>query len=504
MSFLAYAGLALASKWLEPKISIFVSLLCAFFLDILSLSFALSYVIIGNVDFNFAYRMSLPWTHSFATAIVWSIVAMLMTGGILIFRHLKNKPTIKIPKASILGYSSVVALIVFSNWLIDFIAIPSNWGEGLPLSIDGYKTVGLGLANTIPRSIALQIGVLTIGIVLYLLKNKSKIIKSKAWQTHNPGLFKSFIIVFSLSFILLGIGLFFVIDAGLTNNNVYLYYSNLYEDKATNFLIQPSSITTQIPKDVPYMDKNLLVIVNITISSDSYFVKNTPIQINATASYNQSADCDIVINNIYVRPIGSTTVYPNEYSATGYSSNNYPCSLILWRMEQENISKFNTASEYCIFENSGPISFNIDISLSTKYGEWEKIKNWYDERGAVFENEYSIIVTPDVDKLKILSSSELTEKEQSNLHSIAEQRREALKVRLQTIETAILTQQQANNERSDKTNIGLTFVIMFLAVVEISFIIYEQSKDEELCAKYYQKKARKRINKEKKGLKAIA
>jgi hypothetical protein len=97
-----------------------------------------------------------PYSHSLITAILWSVV------GAIGYR----------PICKWLGYTYsksaafVIGLAVFSHWILDFIAHPRD----LAIYPDKWK-VGLGLWNYRDPEFALEIALLTGGIVLYLARN---------------------------------------------------------------------------------------------------------------------------------------------------------------------------------------------------------------------------------------------------------------------------------------------------------------------------------------------
>lgn len=90
-------------------------------------------------------------------SLVWSVVAAVI--AYLIYRDRRT--------------SSVVGLVVFSHWVLDFIVHP---GE-LPLLFNGSPMVGLGLWTSGPGliiSIILEFALLAGGIALYLFARKRR------------------------------------------------------------------------------------------------------------------------------------------------------------------------------------------------------------------------------------------------------------------------------------------------------------------------------------------
>jgi hypothetical protein len=97
-----------------------------------------------------------PYSHSLVAAILWSTVAAIGYK----------------PLCGWLGYlykksaAFVVGAAVFSHWILDLIAHPRD------LAIyDNTWKVGFGLWNHRDREFALEIGLLGVGIILYLTRN---------------------------------------------------------------------------------------------------------------------------------------------------------------------------------------------------------------------------------------------------------------------------------------------------------------------------------------------
>ena len=144
-------------------------------------------------------------------------------------------------------------------------------------------------------------------------------------------------------------------------------------------------------------------------------------------------------------------------------------------------------SSYCIFQSNQSVTFNVKVLMSQNYEMQGKMNSWLKENNMLFQDEYSFNVT--LSDLKIKSVTQLTDQEHSNLQAMANQRQQMLQMKLQAMQTAMLSQDQAHQDSAEKMNLGLTFVIMFLALVELSFIIYEHSNDDERKDQYYTKKS---------------
>jgi len=106
-----------------------------------------------------------PYSHSLIAAVLWSGVAALCYK--LLCRWLGY------------GYTKSAALVVgaavFSHWLLDLIAHPHD----LPIC-DNTAKVGFGLWNYRGPEFALEIGLLALGIALYLARNVMPAIRKRA------------------------------------------------------------------------------------------------------------------------------------------------------------------------------------------------------------------------------------------------------------------------------------------------------------------------------------
>src|SRR5205823_809353 len=100
----------------------------------------------------------MPYTHSLIGALVWSALAFLVY---------------KVASRTKVGAALIVALAVFSHWILDLIVHRPD----LAIYDDTFK-VGFGLLNYKGAEFAMEIALLVIGIALYLKRN---VIKS-AWR----------------------------------------------------------------------------------------------------------------------------------------------------------------------------------------------------------------------------------------------------------------------------------------------------------------------------------
>lgn len=150
MAGMAHLGVGLAAKRWGNRVPLWVLLVAAYLIDIIwGIFFAF-----GVETYPSAGQPS-PWSHGLLMACVWTLLAAAAAWFIF-----KDRRT-----------GLFIGFIVFSHWLIDFIAKPMLFGfpndVGVTLLLDPSRTYGLGLWST---SLGQNIGEyvpLAIGIVIY-------------------------------------------------------------------------------------------------------------------------------------------------------------------------------------------------------------------------------------------------------------------------------------------------------------------------------------------------
>ena len=150
--FLAHFGVAFAAKRAAPKTSLGTLVLAAQLADILWPIFLLlgwekvriapGITRVTPLDF-----VSYPWSHSLVAQIGWAIV--LGAGYFAIRRDGRG--------------AAVVGACVPTHWLLDYIAHRPD----LPL-VPGGAGYGLGMWNSLPLTLAVELGLFGIGILIYL------------------------------------------------------------------------------------------------------------------------------------------------------------------------------------------------------------------------------------------------------------------------------------------------------------------------------------------------
>ena len=150
--FIGHAAVGLASKQLAPRVSLGTLIAAPFALDVIWPLLVLAgaehfRVDPGNTAFTHLDFYDYPWSHSLLMAAVWSL---LFAAG-----HFASK---RDRRAAI-----VLAAGVISHWLFDFITHRPD----LPLFPGGPKT-GLGLWNSRPGTLLVELALFATGVALYL------------------------------------------------------------------------------------------------------------------------------------------------------------------------------------------------------------------------------------------------------------------------------------------------------------------------------------------------
>jgi len=161
MSGIGHFSAGLLAKPITPQVPLWILLVAAETNDILYFLFS-SIGVESKTSFTMDFEHGVrylttstnPWSHGLFMSIVWSLVA-----GLVAFLVYRNK-----------RIGSVMGLVVFSHWLLDFL-MHSN----LPIFFANSPLLGLGLENSGPGFIAMTILDLTLiggGVAVYLIKRR--------------------------------------------------------------------------------------------------------------------------------------------------------------------------------------------------------------------------------------------------------------------------------------------------------------------------------------------
>lgn len=148
--FVGHYGVSFAAKRLEPSVPLWVLFLAVQFLDVIWAPLVLLGVekvriVPGITETNALDLYYMPFTHSLVGALAWSAAAGLLYQ--LLARPVRQRA------------SWIVALAVFSHWILDFLVHRPD----LPLYDDTAK-VGLGLWNYPALAFGLEAAFLFVGM----------------------------------------------------------------------------------------------------------------------------------------------------------------------------------------------------------------------------------------------------------------------------------------------------------------------------------------------------
>jgi hypothetical protein len=176
--FVGHYSVAFAAKSDRNKIPLWVLFVAVQFLDYIWATLVLLGIEKLRVIKGFTAGSMLdsyfhPYSHSLITAILWSVVAAL------IYKTVCSRYPFDSAPGRLSHYSKsaplIIGLAVFSHWILDLIAHPRD------LAIyDNTWKVGFGLWNYRDAEFALEIALLSGGIVLYLSRNATTAIRKGA------------------------------------------------------------------------------------------------------------------------------------------------------------------------------------------------------------------------------------------------------------------------------------------------------------------------------------
>jgi hypothetical protein len=157
--FIGHDAVALAAKRLSPRTSLGTLVMAVGWLDLVwpvFLLLGIEHVQIdpGNTAFTPLNFVDYPYTHSLLFAVIWA-----MAFGTIYFLIRRDF------RASV-----ITALAVWSHWGLDAVVHRRD----LLLMPGGDIRVGLGLWNSIPGTLAVEITMFAAGIIIYLRSTTAK------------------------------------------------------------------------------------------------------------------------------------------------------------------------------------------------------------------------------------------------------------------------------------------------------------------------------------------
>jgi hypothetical protein len=205
--FVGHYSVAFAAKSERNKIPLWVLFVAVQFLDYIWATLVLLGIEKVRVIKGFTAGSMLdsyfhPYSHSLIAAILWSVVAAVA------YKTVCSRHGYLYRKYAAL----IVGLAVFSHWVLDLIAHPRD------LAIyDNTWKVGFGLWNYRDPEFALEIGLLGVGIMLYLTRNAM------------PAIRKGAVIAFGVALVVIQIGDTYVPRNPLTDKatamGVWIFYT---------------------------------------------------------------------------------------------------------------------------------------------------------------------------------------------------------------------------------------------------------------------------------------
>jgi hypothetical protein len=168
MPAIAHIGIGFAAKKIASHVNVVLLIIAAEFIEIIFM--ALWAIGIEHPP-TIASPPFSPYSHSILMGLAWSLFA-----GLLTFLFSKNRKL-----------SWIIGILVLSHTVLDFIASPKSAfypnDTGMPWLFDYSRTYGLGLwSNGLVAGIG-EIGILVLGITIYLItvrkirKERSRILK---------------------------------------------------------------------------------------------------------------------------------------------------------------------------------------------------------------------------------------------------------------------------------------------------------------------------------------
>ena len=205
--FVGHYSVAFAAKSERNRIPLWVLFVAVQFLDFIWATLVLLGIEKLRVIKGFTAGSMLdsyfhPYSHSLITAIAWAALAAIAYKPLCKwfgYAYSKSAPLI-------------VGVAVFSHWILDLIVHPRD----LPIYDNTWK-VGFGLWNYRDLEFALEIGLLAIGIILYLARNIM------------PAIRKVAVIAFGIGLVVVQIGDTYVprtpLTARATAAGVWIFYT---------------------------------------------------------------------------------------------------------------------------------------------------------------------------------------------------------------------------------------------------------------------------------------
>ena len=150
--FIGHFALGFGAKRLNPAVSLGTLFLACQLADLIWPTLVLLgierlAIDPGNTAFTPLDFISYPYSHSLLALVIWG----LLFGGICAVVVRDRRVLL------------VVAALVVSHWVLDWITHRPD----MPLTFTGGTKVGLGLWNSVPGTVAVEVAMLTVGVWMY-------------------------------------------------------------------------------------------------------------------------------------------------------------------------------------------------------------------------------------------------------------------------------------------------------------------------------------------------
>jgi hypothetical protein len=158
--FVGHYAASFALKKFENRVSLGVLFLAVQFLDILFFPFVLLGIERLNIVENYTQSTHfeleyMPYTHSLLGSVFWAVLAYALFRWVIVRKN---------------SVALVVALAVFSHWVLDLIVHTPD----LPIWSDASPKLGFGLWNNAIATYALEAALLVSALWLYLRSTVAK------------------------------------------------------------------------------------------------------------------------------------------------------------------------------------------------------------------------------------------------------------------------------------------------------------------------------------------
>lgn len=153
--FIGHFAVAFAAKRTAPTVSLGTLFLACQLADLMWPNLVLAGVERfaidpGNTAVTPLDFQSYPYSHSLVALAGWAMLAAV------IYKLVRRSP----PVAAL----GAIAVLVLSHWVLDVV----SHGPDMPITIGGTAKIGLGLWNSRPATILVELAMLLAGVVLYI------------------------------------------------------------------------------------------------------------------------------------------------------------------------------------------------------------------------------------------------------------------------------------------------------------------------------------------------